>query len=86
MFRIDNFIKGPLMSIFAFIVMVAVGYGWWIGIVTDSQGIFGGIAGFALLFMRDDLPRYIGRLFSALIERITGKKDDNEKNTPPPSV
>lgn len=86
MFKIENFIKGPLMSFFAFAIMVAIGYGWWIGTVTDAQGVFGGIAGFALLFMRDDLPKYISRLFNALIERFTGKRIKDEKNTPPPAV
>jgi hypothetical protein len=86
MFKIENFIKGPLMSLFAFLVMVAVAYAWYIGYATDVQAIFGEMFGFALLFMRDDLPKYIGRFFSALISRIFNKDFKDEKNTPPPAV
>lgn len=86
MFKIENIIKGPLTSIAAFVFGCALGYGWWIGTVTDVQAICGGIAVFALIWMRDKLPSYIGQFFIALIEKITGKKIQNEKNTPPPAV
>lgn len=86
MFKIENIIKGPLTSIAAFIFGCALGYGWWIGTVTDVQAIIGGIAVFALIWMRDTLPGYIGQFFIAVIEKVTGKKIKNEKNTPPPAV
>lgn len=86
MFKIENIIKGPLTTIAAFIFGCAIGYGWWIGTVSDVQAIIGGIVVFALLYMRDKLPSYIGQFFTALIERITGKKIKNEKTPNPPAV
>lgn len=86
MFKIENIIKGPLTTIAAFIFGCAIGYGWWIGTVSDVQAIIGGIAVFALLYMRDKLPSYIGQFFTAIIERITGKKIKNEKTPNPPAA
>lgn len=54
------------------------GYGYivdWFDIWPAGTGIF--IAGFALLFMKDALILNIGKLFGALINKISG-------NQPPP--
>ena len=72
---IDNFIKGPLTSVLGLILMCAAGYGWWTDELTDWQAGGAGIVGFALLFMRDKLPDFISRFFTALIEKFSGKKE-----------
>lgn len=73
---LDNFIKGPLTSILGLVLMAAAGYGWYTEWLTDLQGAGGGIVGFALLFMRDKLPVFLSSLFTGLIEKFTGKKND----------
>jgi hypothetical protein len=52
--------------------------------LSDLQALGGGIAGFALLRMRDELPIFVGKLFNGLISKFTGNKDNN--NTPPPAA
>lgn len=76
----DNFIKGPLTSLLGLIIMIVAGYGWYADKLTDYQALGCAIAGFALLFMRDKLPDFIGKFFNAIIDKFSG----NKNNTTPP--
>jgi hypothetical protein len=71
----DNFIKGPLTSLLGFALMILSGYGWYTKVLTDAQAICCIIAGFALLFMKDKLPDFIGQFFKAIIEKLFGNKN-----------
>lgn len=78
----DGFIKGPLTSILGILVMVASWYAWRHDGLTDYQSLGSGTIGFALLFMRDKLPEFIGKLFNAVISKFSGSqpKEENKED------
>lgn len=70
----ENFIKGPLTSLIGVVIMCAAAYGWWIDHLTDWQGGAFGIIGFALLFMRDNIPALIMEFVKTIIAKFGGGK------------
>lgn len=74
--NLENIIKGIFTTILGIVIMCAASYGWWVEHLTDWQAGGFGITGFALLFMRDQIPQWIGRFASAALEKFTGKKED----------
>ncbi len=70
---LDNFIKGPLTSIFGLVCMGTALFGWWTDWLTDWQGGGLGIIGLTLLFVKDKLPDFISQIFNALISKFSNK-------------
>lgn len=68
----ENVIKGLFTSLLGCVIMSAASYGWWIDHLTDLQGAIFGTIGFALLFMRDQIPAFISRF-------LNKKIDDNKE-------
>lgn len=75
--KFENFIKGPLTSAFGLASMIAAGIGFWIDHLTDLQAGALGVIGFALIFMRDQLPGFVARLFNKKLG--DGKGDESPK-------
>lgn len=76
----DNFIKGPLTSLLGLVAMGAAGFGWWLDHLTDWQAGVLGIVGFALIFMRDQIPGFLTQFFQAILKKFGGSGPD--KNSP----
>lgn len=75
MFQIENFIKGPVMSLLGLVAMAASFYGWWIDYLTNWEAGGFCMVGFALLFMREEIPTFIKNFVSSITSKFTGKKD-----------
>lgn len=74
--NMENIIKGIFTTILGIAIMSAASYGWWVEHLTDWQaGTFGTI-GFALLFMRDQIPAFISRFAQGALDKFTGKKEE----------
>lgn len=78
--KMDNFIKGPLTSLLGLVAMIVAGYGWWQDQLTDWQAGGFGTIGFALLFMRDQIPGFITQFVKAVLKKFGGTGPD--KPTP----
>lgn len=74
--NIENIIKGFFTTILGIVIMSAASYGWYVDHLTDWQGGGFGTIGFALLFMRDQIPAFISKFATAALEKFTGKKDE----------
>ncbi len=72
MFSFENFIKGSLTSVLGLLMLGFASYGWYTDHLDNYEGMGFGIASFALLFMRDKLPEFIGKFFNAVIEKFFG--------------
>lgn len=51
MFKLENIIKGILLTIFGFAVMSLSVYGWWNEMLSDVKALVALCIGFALAFM-----------------------------------
>lgn len=72
--RLGNILRGPLTSLLGFLVMAFCAYGWlWEDWLTAWEAGVTSIVGFALLFMKDDLPGLVKRLVDILMEKLKGK-------------
>jgi hypothetical protein len=72
--QFENIFKSILTTLLGAAMMGMAFYGWYTDWLTDWQGAGAGISGFALLFMRDKLPEFIGRFANALLSKFTGDK------------
>lgn len=70
----ENIFKGIITTLIGAAIMGSAYYGWYTDHLNDSQGIVAGLLGFAMLWMRDKMPEYIGNLFSAIISKFSAKK------------
>jgi hypothetical protein len=65
LFSLENIVKAWFTTILGMVIMGACFYGWFHKKnISDMQAISGGIAGFAILFMRDALPGFITKFFN----------------------
>jgi TRAP-type uncharacterized transport system fused permease subunit len=69
---IENVIKQIWTTILGLVGMSLALYGWWEGTLTTWEA--GGLAtiGFALLFMRDEIPGFIKMFINAAIKKFKG--------------
>lgn len=74
--NLENIIKGIFTTILGIAIMTGASYGWYVDHLSDWQAGGFGTIGFALLFMRDQIPQWIGKFAGAAIEKFTGKKDE----------
>ena len=65
MFSLENAVKSWFTTFLGITIMGACFYGWFhTKNLSDMQALSGGIAGFALMFMRDALPGFITKIFN----------------------
>lgn len=69
----ENVVKGLLTSILGAVMMGSAYYGWWSDGMSDWQAAVVGIIGFALLWMRDEIPAFIKEIGKAFIDRFKSK-------------
>ena len=60
----DRIIKGYLMPIFGFALMVMAAVGWWQYEVADMTAASIATVGFAIVYMRNSLPTYIKKVIN----------------------
>lgn len=77
MFKIENIVKGILLTIFGFVVMAMSVYGWWEDMLTNFEALVVLCVGFALAFMRTKLDDLVTAFFQKLLGT---KKSDNREN------
>lgn len=77
--NIENIFKNIITTIIGAVIMASAYYGWWNDHLTDWQAGGAGITGFALLWMRDQIPNFIGQFVQGIINRFSGKKEDQPK-------
>jgi hypothetical protein len=69
----ENIIKSWFTTLLGIAIMGFSFYGWYTEWLTDYQGGGAGIAGFAIMWMRDTISKKLEELFSAIIDRIRNK-------------
>jgi TRAP-type uncharacterized transport system fused permease subunit len=62
--KFENVIKSVFTTLLGCVMMGVGFYGWYTDNLTDWQAVGSGVAGFALLFMRDQIPDFIRRVFN----------------------
>lgn len=68
---IENFIKGPVMTLFGLALMVLAAYGWWVDYLTDAEASGLGVIGFALCFLKTKLDDLVTEWLKKFIEKFT---------------
>lgn len=74
MMKIENFFKGPLTTLIGFIAMITAGYLWFSGQISDWKAGAAVLVGFALMFMRDQVPGMITQAVKAILGRFSNNK------------
>jgi hypothetical protein len=70
MFKLENILKGLVLTIFGLIIMAFSFYWWAIDEMTDVQALGAGAVGFALMYMRSKLDDLISTFFGAMMEKF----------------
>lgn len=71
----ENVFKSWVTTILGCVIMCAAAYGWWVDHLSDLQGGTFGSIGFALLFMRDQIPNFLIKLFNKKVDGDSNKKE-----------
>ena len=71
--KLDGFVKGPVTTIFGLACMAWGVYGWAVDgwLWTEGGGLT--LFGLLLVFAKEKIHIFIGRFFTALIEKFFGK-------------
>lgn len=64
----DRIIKGYLMPIFGFAIMVMAAFAWWSDEVNDMTAGIVATIGFAIVYMRNSLPTYIRKVINKKLQ------------------
>lgn len=72
MLQFENVLKSIVTTVLGAVIMGFAFYGWYTEWLTDWQAGGSGMIGFALLFMRDKLPEFIGQFFTVLLDKFKG--------------
>lgn len=71
--KFENILKGFFTTLIGAVMMGLALYSWYMGESTDWQAGGLGIIGFAMLWMRDQIPGWIQQFFTAIIEKFKNK-------------
>jgi TRAP-type uncharacterized transport system fused permease subunit len=69
----ENIIKSLFTTLIGIVAMSLALYGWYLDELTDWQGGALGIIGFALLFMRDQIPGFLKKFAGLALNKFSGK-------------
>lgn len=76
MFKLENIIKGPALTIFGLTIMGVSFYYWMMDEMSDVQALGAGAVGFALMYMRSKLDDFISKFLDATIAKFFGKNKE----------
>lgn len=75
----ENIFKSIVTTLIGAVIMGSAYYGWYTDHMTDWQAGGAGIVGFALLWMRDQIPAFISQFVKATIGKFIGKKEETKQ-------